>query len=229
MKRMKKTKSDLVKEYRKLAKRADQRLVRLERYMKRPGMAEIEKGAYARAMKDIEVWSGRGKKRFNTAPPMPLDAEGGLEALQAKINDIQAFLRADTSTLAPGIDTRGFSISSYEKMAQSFNAAYGTDLTWQEIGSFYQSKKYKKLSEKIQASKTIAIALGVFDDLRKQGKTRRELMDEIRAQGKHKVKKGRQSYWEYQNAQFTDDEAVNEIVNKMIKMGINPQTMFKGR
>ena len=223
MKRIKKTNPDLVKEYRKLAKRADQRLVRLERYMKRPGMAEIEKGAYSRAMKDIEVWSGRGKKRFNTAPP---ETE---EALQAKINDIQAFLRADTSTLAPGIDTRGFSISSYEKMAETFNSTYGTNLTWQEIGAFYQSRKYKKLSEKIQASKTIAIALGVFDELRKQGKTRRELMDEIRKQGKHKVKKNGQTYWEYQNAQFTDDEAVNEIVNKMIKMGINPQTMFKGR
>lgn len=214
---------DLLKEYRRLAKRADQRLVRLERYMKRPGMEELSKGAYSRAMDDIEVWSGKGKKRFNTSPPK------SSEGLQAKINDIKAFLRSDTSTMAPGIDTRGFSISSYEKMAQTFNQRYGTQLSWKEISAFYQSSKYKKISERIQASKTIAMALGVFDELRKKGRTNKDLMEEIRKQGKHKVKKGNRSYWEYQNARFTDDEAVNEIVNKMIKAGVSPQTMFKGK
>ena len=43
----------LVKEYRKLAKRADQRLVRLERYAQQPKYSNVTQFAYKKAMRDI--------------------------------------------------------------------------------------------------------------------------------------------------------------------------------
>ena len=92
----------LLAEYKTLTMRADKRLQRLEKYMQRPGYETLAKGAYKRAMRDIGVWSGKGHKRFGTKAP-----EDNRE-LQAKINDIKSFLRADTSTMRPGIDTQGF-------------------------------------------------------------------------------------------------------------------------
>ena len=111
--------STLEAEYKLLAMRADKRLQRLEKYMQRPGFETLSKGAYARALRDIEIWSGKGHKRFLTKAP------GNVEELQAKINDIKSFLRSDTSTLQPGIDTQGYAVSVYEKQAQTFNNRYG--------------------------------------------------------------------------------------------------------
>ena len=45
----------LLAEYKTLAMRADKRLQRLEKYAQRPGMGELLKGAYARAMREIKT------------------------------------------------------------------------------------------------------------------------------------------------------------------------------
>ena len=56
--------------YTRLAKQADQRLVRLEKLSNEPGFENVKKYAYAAAMRDIESYGGAGKKmRFNTKPP----------------------------------------------------------------------------------------------------------------------------------------------------------------
>ena len=74
----------LEKEYRKLAKRADQRLLRLEEYAGRKGFSGILSFAYRVAKRDIRSWSGdtQKKPRFNTAPPK------NTNQLKAKIADI---------------------------------------------------------------------------------------------------------------------------------------------
>lgn len=213
----------LEEQYKVLAMRADKRLQRLEKYMKLPGYETLSKGAYARAMRDIKVWSGKGHKRFLTKAP------GNVEELQAKINDIKTFLRADTSTLKPGMNTIGYSVSSYEKMAKTFNDRYGGDLDWQEIANYYDSAKADRIAKMIKSSKSIAKALGVFKKLANAGETNKTLMDKIRAGGKERVLINKRHYWRYKNITLTDDEVVNDIMNKMIKNGINPATMFKGK
>lgn len=228
--KQKKRDLSLYDEYILLAMRADKRLQRLEKYAQRPGNEDLLKGAYARAMRDIRVYSGRGHKRFKTK--IPLNPDTGMpdeNILRAKINDIKSFLRADTSTLKPGIDTQGFSISSYEKMAKMTNDRYGTDLSWQELANYYESTKAEKIAASIKASKSVAMALSVFEKLRKQGKTNAELMRKIRKQGKESFKKNGRTYYRYKNIKLTDDVAINDIVNRMIKMGISPQTMFEGK
>ena len=84
--------ADLMKEYRRLAKVADQRLVRIEAAKHDKGYGSIEKYAYANAMRSIHSFSGEGAKRFNTKPP------DNPQALQRKINDILVFLNSPTTT-----------------------------------------------------------------------------------------------------------------------------------
>lgn len=195
-------------QYKVLAMRADKRLQRLESYAKREGMGELLKGAYARAMRDIEAWSGEGHKRFLTKAP------ADEMALKAKINDIKTFLRGDTSTLKPGLDTRGFAVSKYQKQADTFNKRYGGGFTWQELSSYYGSKKAQRIANRIKASKTVARALGEFKKIHEKNPklTGAQLKRDIKGNP---------------NIKLSDDAVVNEVMKRMINMGISPRTLFK--
>lgn len=116
------TYTDLLKEYRKLAKRADQRLVRLESYSHQAGLRGAKTYAYRKAINSIESWGGT--KRFNTKPPK------SERDLAEKINDIKMFLEAPTST-ARGI--RQINV----KRTQSLNETLGTDYTVDELTKFF--------------------------------------------------------------------------------------------
>ena len=119
--------------YRRLAKTADQRLVRLEKLATQEGFQNVTKWAYARAMKDIQHWT-QGGIRFNTAPPKTS------QGLYAKIADIQNFLQMKTTGKRDILDT-------YKKRADAINKKYGTNFTWQNIGSYYESTLHETLSK----------------------------------------------------------------------------------
>jgi len=161
----------LEKEYRALAKRADQRLVRLEKYAQRTGYENIKQYAYARAMRDIKAWSGEGAKRFNTKAPL------STQGLMAKIKDIEYFLHAASSSLKPTyrngqLESPGIE-ATYQKRADTLNkklAPYGGNVTWENIGQLFESTLYRKL-RKIYSSdtvvRTIAKLQGSEDDVLK--------------------------------------------------------------
>lgn len=125
--------SELLKVYRTVAKAADQRLVRLEKLTAEENFRIADKWAYARARRDIEAWSGSGATRFNVAPPK------SMASLQAKIEDIKHFLETPTSTKS-GIKT------VYVNRANSINKEYGTNFTWEEMGTFFEDKGWKYLA-----------------------------------------------------------------------------------
>lgn len=156
-----------LKEYRKLAKRADQRLVRLERYSKEPQYENIKQYAYARAMRDIKSWSGERAKRFNTKPP------SNYSELMGKINDIKWFLQAATSSIKPTKDNAVYDYVNgqkvlvgggidltYQKRAATLNEKYGTNLTWENVGWMFESALYRKLNKKFNDSKTAVRVIG---------------------------------------------------------------------
>ena len=132
--------------YRRLAKVADQRLVRLEKLSSEEGFNTATKWAYARAQKDIQKYSGAGATRFNTKPP-----ENEAQ-LKAKINDMRAFISAPSSTKT-GI------VSVYKKKAETTNKRYGTNFTWEDIAKLYISGQGKKLEKDVAASKTLMKAI----------------------------------------------------------------------
>lgn len=111
--------------YRRIAKQADQRLLRLENLAKQQGYEGATKWSYARAAYDItNKWGGNAETpRFNTKPPEDTNA------LKAKINDIQEFLQAPTSTKT-GI-TEG-----YKKKADTFNKNFGTNVSWEDWAEY---------------------------------------------------------------------------------------------
>lgn len=142
----KQTYNDLVKEYRKLAKRADQRLVRLEKLSGQKDFKQVRQWAYKNAVTDALEWGASpDKPRFNIAPPK------STISLKAKIRDIQNFLEKPTSTKA-GI------IEVYEKKAQTLNEKYkdyGLNLNWSDVGTFFESALYKKLSKKYSSGTVV--------------------------------------------------------------------------
>ena len=185
--------NELVSVYRTLAKTADQRLVRLEKYAEEPNMGDALKWSYARAMKDIEHWSGEQASRFNTTPPKTR------QSLLAKITDIQTFLSKPSSTKS-GIK------NIYIKRANTINNNYGTDFTWQNIGDFYESEFYKKLEDKFNASKTVVEAIGTIRDNPKIIKDAIAAMEEE----KNKADKDKKVL------KLNDSDVVNDVIKQII-------------
>lgn len=142
----KQTYNDLVKEYRKLAKRADQRLVRLEKLSTQKDFKQVKQWAYKNAVTDALEWGASpSKPRFNIAPPT------STISLKAKIQDIKNFLEKPTSTRSGIIDV-------YEQKAQTLNEKYkeyGLNLNWSDVGTFFESSLYKKLSKKYSSGTVI--------------------------------------------------------------------------
>ncbi len=131
------SRKDLEYVYRSFAKRADQRLVRLE---KMPG-ADARSGAYATAARAVEHYTGTtDKPRFNRGIPK----EDAL--LRMKIRDIKQFLSMPTSTTG-----RVRSIAN--KRTKTMNAKYGVNLTNNQWAQVWESGLGDKLMNKF-GSKT---------------------------------------------------------------------------
>lgn len=134
--------------YKRLAKQADQRLVRLEKLTKQEGFENVNKYAYARAMRDIKQWSGECSKRFNVQTPK------NKNQLKAKIRDIQTFLESPTST-KKGVE------SVYQSKADSINEKYGTKFSWRDLANYFEQGKSEHI-DMIYGSKTVLRAVGVI-------------------------------------------------------------------
>ena len=157
----------LEKQYRKLAKRADQRLVRLEGLRHYKDYANVEKYAYDKAMRAIKHYSGEGAARFNTQPPKKDNGDLDVTELRHKIKDIETFLNSATST-KKGIDTL------YKKKAEATNKALGVNFTWQEWKNYWDlhgSKKEGNINYNIETKiyyidkKTGLLSMDNVDDM----------------------------------------------------------------
>lgn len=168
---------EYLKEYRKLAKRADQRLVRLEKYAAEdPKYKNVKQFAYKKAQVDIRKWSGQDATRFNTKPP------ASTVSLKAKIRDIKSFLQAPSSTLKPTKDNAVYNEEgelvgggiqlTFDKRANTLNQKFGkyldTPFTWENIGDFFESALWKKLDKKFADSGTTIKAIGKIQQNKKQ-------------------------------------------------------------
>lgn len=136
--------------YRRLAKVADQRLVRLEELSNKEGYENVLKYAYAAAVDDIAHYGGANKKtfRFNRKPPQDKTL------FHEKIMDMKRFLSTPTS-LKGGID------DTYSTRAKTINERYGTNFTWEDLADLFQSGDADKLF-KAYGSKTVMQAIGVL-------------------------------------------------------------------
>ena len=150
-------------EYRQLAKRADQQLVRLEALSHDKHFEGVLEYAYKGAIRDIKSWGG--DRRFNTAPPVKLTE------LRAKIADIKKF-SGKTSSQKRKI------VKFYQSRANTFNKGrikdgqtlggfgkeFGVEFTWEDIANYYEDKKGQREAVKL-ASKTEVRVLAVLKRL----------------------------------------------------------------
>lgn len=150
--------------YRRLAKVADQRLVRLEKLKNQPGYENAWKWAYQSAQRDIQKWGGG--TRFNTKAP------ANANQMKAKINDIKSFLGAKTST-KQGIT------NVYKKRADTFNRKYGTNFTWEDLADYYGNERNKQI-ERYMASEVANRAIAVINSKLNKGVKLEELQKQAR-------------------------------------------------
>lgn len=173
----------LEREYRRLASKADARLRALESYQHDKNYKPAIKWAYARAQKDIEKWGGN--KRFNTAPP------SNINSLKAKIADINTFIDAPTST------KRGIT-SVYKQRAETLNKNYGTNYTWRDMATFFESETYNNAG-KFMGSTSIQRAIAKIQENPK------DIIRRVKESGE-KV------------ARIDDDLIKNQAINDLIKV-----------
>lgn len=143
------TYEEMVAQYKKLAKRADQQLKRLEQLSTQEHYKGVLKYAYGRAERDIAAFE-RGqqydKPRFNRNIPKRKDQ------LQARIIDVTNFLESKTNTKSKITNV-------YKERANTVNKKYGTNFKWQDLANFYESSQAEKLDSQY-GSKTLLKAIG---------------------------------------------------------------------
>lgn len=135
--------------YKRLAKQADQRLVRIEELSglrgKPPvaGYEEAYKYAYRKALDMLDQGT-----RFNANIPKP-----GTFEWRERVNAMREFLSSPTSTKS-GIK------QVYENRVNTLNDRYGTNFTWSELADFFHSGDFGKLRKQGYGSKVIMKAMG---------------------------------------------------------------------
>lgn len=143
--------------YIRLAKQADQRLVRLEKLSEQKEYEAVTSYAYRTAMNNLKNF---GQKRFNTKVPDPT-TEKGAYLFREKLAAVKEFLRSPSSGKS-GIK------NIYEDRVDKINSLYGTDFDWQDMADFFNSGYAKKLFKDLKASKTVMKAIGVIQKNLKQ-------------------------------------------------------------
>lgn len=129
---MPRTKAELMRDYKRLAKSADARLRALEGARYKKGFEAITQYAYKRAMHDI----GRGDRgRFDVSMK-----DKTYNEIVGMMNAVRRFYQSPTSTIT---GTRAI----YVNNAKAFNDKFGTNFTWQQLAVLFD--KNTGLYEKI--------------------------------------------------------------------------------
>lgn len=136
----------MTEQYKKLAKQANMRLLRLEE--KAGTNPALLDWAYAHAQEDIRKWRGSGKTRY----PSTVKQSAPISQLQARIADVEKFLEMDTSTIT-GVKKVN------ESRVNTINDRYGTNFSSSDFQQFARSGQLDKLKAQF-GSKTMWKAIG---------------------------------------------------------------------
>ena len=241
---------------RKLAKRANQRLVRLERYSQRSGYSNIKKYAYEKAQEYILDTFGvgkSGKPRFkehvkmidlqdskgNKLPENELFKKNVMIQRQ-RVKAMEEFLGSQSSTLGQarsGPKTMGIK-KIYEKRAQTitdkFLKAYGLEMSENDLKRFFDSKKQAKL-EKIVGSTQMFVIAAIMKKQNIRG-SRKELEEYVKTHVQvddpseldMKPRETRAQYLDRLTdyLNYTEDPILNKKITNALKDGINARNIF---
>ena len=235
---------------RKLAKRANQRMVRLERYAERPGYSSIKKYAYARAEDYIRDFIKKtGKPRFTENVKLDKNIKGddaeevfkkNVQKIRMNIKAMEEFLGSESSTLGEsrsGKKTKGIK-SIYDKRAQTitdeFLKKYDLSMSADDLKRFFDSKKQAKL-EKDYGSQQMFIIASIIKKENIRG-SRKEIEEYVKTHVKvddpkeldMKKTESRAQYLERMRDKlnYTGDRVLDDIITNALKEGFNAKNLF---
>lgn len=193
--------------YRRIAKVADQRLVRLEKLAGQAGYGNADQWAYKKAMRDISTWSGDAATRFNTKPPE------NIKQLQAKINDIKSFLGAPSSTKS-GIT------KVYQSRANTINDKYGTNFSTGDLENLFSSSFWKKVDAKKIDSDTVMKAIGYITERIEKDpahRTNEEILKGLQATARKRK----------EVPEFSGDPIIDSVVTDILRSKKTVDSMYQ--
>lgn len=146
-----------VKEFKTMAKRASDRMRSLqamsygdERFK------NVKQFAYRRALQDIQRFWGPDATRWEHKQPTKFNSYD--EMLKAS-SEIRKQMKAMERFLSMETSTRKGIKESFQRRVDTFNKKMGTNFTWEELASFWESKAYDSLARRFMDSKTAFRAL----------------------------------------------------------------------
>lgn len=146
--------------YKRLAKVADQRLVRLEKLAEKQGFESVTQYAYKAAARELTLNFGANpdRPRFNTKLPTTSKGEIITELYNERLAVLKDFLTSPTST-------KGGIVDVYQQRADTLNDRYGTQLSWQDMADFFESGQAERLFKEY-GSKTVLKAIGTIQNMK---------------------------------------------------------------
>ena len=244
----------LQKEARKLAKRANQRMVRLERYAQREEYSSVTEYAYKEAQRDIRGLYGKTGDRLRfTENQKLIEISDGTKnvtgsrlyylnymSLKAKVNAMEKFLGAKSSTLAdiklPSGERKEGIKTVYDKRTATINKKYGTNFTSAQLKAFFASKQQEKLEQAVGSDAMFIVAATIKG--KKLASNKREMAKFIKKNmqviGGKKMQINEKAYSSagemleafQEFVKLTDDPVLDHYVAQAVKNGVNFQNLF---
>ena len=245
----------MAKEARKLAKRANQRMVRLERYAQEKAFQGALDFAYDIAQKQIKALYGKqgDKLRFTEKQRLVSVSDGtkdltgqdlykqNVYMLRHKINAMQEFLGSESSTkkgLKKVYDKRAHTISTASKFGL---ADQGISLSASDLQRFFESKKQERLAKVVGSLNMFVVAAVIRDN--KIASNKRDLqkflrenidMKKFKDAGKDLNDINSKNYGSYKDmidelwrfVDLTGDRMLDKAIGDALKAGVNYENIF---
>lgn len=244
----------LAKTARKLAKRANQRMVRLEKYQKKDLYSEILDFAYEEAQKNIKnLYGKKGENLRFTETQRLVDVSDGtkmlsgaelykknVQMLRQKVAAMEQFLEAKSSTkrgMDEVLDKRTNTINTDKKFQMS---KYGVSLTKDELKRFFDSKQQEKLADKVGSASMFIVAAEIKKNNLQTNKRAllRFIKKNINTKDREKLQKEGafnekiyedkdevlEKLWEY--VKITGNGVLDDYIKTALENGINAKNLF---
>ena len=150
---------EYLKEYNRLAKKADRRMRELERFSRYKEFEGILNYAYRTAKKSIKKYTPPGYE--DKSPRWQRNEPLDTKTLKAKIKDIERFLDKPTSTVT-GV------IKIYKKRTATINKVYQTHFTWQQLANYFETGGLAEKGNDKFGSGTLLESIGVIQANKKK-------------------------------------------------------------
>lgn len=202
--------------YKRLAKVADQRLVRLEALSHEKGFRSVKDWSYSTAMDDIKKFLPAGDPRRAASDYLRFNTKVTADNVNERTADVIKFLQKPTSN-------RRDIVKFYKKRADSINKNANTNFTWQQLADFFENEKVKEFigTKKYDSGDTLRVynsfnagevKISKPDADIPEHETKKQREARLNQELKEALEKG-----ELENIIHVEDEQVKDVIIDMLQ------------